>query len=358
MHPGKMLSYQPDHPIRDSISMDSCVPVPTPVARTTRRFTMDSDRQISLLLDSCESLNGTLITSEAETILRTVNKTAAADEMPREVTLELGTIRLSRPIDSPVRYHAIRRPRMLPQEMDKLLKELGRCDDLRLTLGGVGDPVCAENLIEVIEAAKEAGVSAINVETDLLIADDQLIRRLVEARPDVISVVVPALTQKTYMDVMGVDGLNRVVANVKTLLLHRQKLGSGVPLIAPIFTKTTANLGEMELWFDQWLRAVGSAVLRGPSDYAGQIPDHAVADMSPPCRRACARLASRLTVLCDGSIVACEQDFNGRSPLGTIGTTSIGEVWKTKFAALRDDHTAGNFMKQPLCGACRDWHRP
>ncbi len=109
-HPGKMLSYQPDHPIRDAISMDSAVPVPTPVARTTRRFTMDSDRQISQLLDSCESLNGTLITSEAETILRTVNKTAGPDEMPREVTSGAVAARMSRPIDSPVSYHAIRRP--------------------------------------------------------------------------------------------------------------------------------------------------------------------------------------------------------------------------------------------------------
>jgi hypothetical protein len=353
-----MLAYQPDHPIRDSISMDSCVPVPTPVARTTRRFTMDSDRQISQLLDSCESLNGTLITSQAETILRTVNKTAAPDEMPREVTLELTPRRLSRPIDSPIRYQAIRRRPMPAQVMEKLLKELGRCDDLRLTLGGVGDPLCAENVIDVIEAAKDAGVTAINVETDLLVTDDNLICRLVEARPDVISIIVPALTQKTYMDVMGVDGLNRVVANVKTLLLHRQKLGSGVPLIAPIFTKTTVNLGEMELWFDQWLRAVGSAVLRGPSDYAGQIPDHSVADMSPPCRRPCARLASRLTVLCDGAIVACEQDFNGQSPLGTVATTTIAEVWQSKFAALRTDHANGSFMKHALCGACKEWHRP
>jgi hypothetical protein len=357
-HPGKMLSYQPDHPIRDAISMDSAVPVPTPVARTTRRFTMDSDRQISLLLDSCESLNGTLITSEAETILRTVNKTAGPDEMPREVTLELSPRRMSRPIDSPVSYHAIRRRNMLPDEMRKLLTELGRCDDLRLTLGGVGDPLCADNVIEVIEAAKTAGVTAINVETDLLVTDDTLIRRLVEAKPDVISVIVPGLTNKTYADVMGVDGLQRVIANVKTLLLHRQKLEAGVPLIAPVFIKTPANLAEMEAWFDQWLRAVGSAVLRGPSDFARQIPDKSVADMSPPCRKACARLDSRLTILCDGTIVACEQDFHGRSPLGTVETTTIAEVWQTKFAAMRDDHANGAFMKHPLCGGCKEWHRP
>ncbi len=57
---------------------------------------------------------------------------------------------------------------------------------------------------------------------------------------------MPGLTNKTYADVMGVDGLQRVIANVKTLLLHRQKLEAGVPLIAPVFIKTPANSAEME----------------------------------------------------------------------------------------------------------------
>ncbi len=52
-------------------------------------------------------------------------------------------------------------------------------------------------------------------------------------------------------------------------------------------------------------------------------------------------MASRLTILCDGTIVACEQDFHGRSPLGTVETTTIAEVWQTKFAAMRDDHSNG-----------------
>ena len=75
----------------------------------------------------------------------------------------------------------------------------------------------------------------------------------------------------------------------------------------------------MEAWYDQWLRAVGSAVIVGPSDFAGQIPDHAVADMAPPLRRPCARLESRMTILSDGRIVTCEQDVLGRQTLGSLG---------------------------------------
>ena len=89
-----------------------------------------------------------------------------------------------------------------------------------------------------------------------------------------------------------------------------------------------------------------------------QIPDHAVADMSPPRRRACGRLASRMHVLSDGKIVSCEQDVLGRQPLGHLATDRVAEVWAQRFAALRSDHRRGEWGKHSLCGNCREWHRP
>lgn len=357
-HPGRLLNYQPDHPVRDAISMDSAVAVPTPVARTTRRFTMDSNRQIETLSHGTVSLNGSLMGSEAEQILRTVNSLAGEDTLPREITLELTTRRLSKPIDAPSTHLAIDRSPMPLDVIKGLFAELRRADDLRLTLAGVGDPLLAHYLIDVIIAAKEAGISAIGLETDLLTADEDLIKRLVETKIDVIAINVPGITPQTYANVMGVDGLARVIHNVRTLVTHRQSLASGVPLVAPVFTKTAINLGEMELWYDQWIRGLGSAVLRGPSAYAGQIPDCGVADMSPPLRRPCSRLAQRLMILCDGTMVACEQDVLGKAPLGRVGVDAITDVWQARVGGLRRDHAAGNYNTHPLCGGCKEWHRP
>ncbi len=357
-HPGKLLNYQPEHPMRDAISSDSAVAVPVAVARTTRRFTMDSDRQIELLSQSTVSLNGSLMGSEAEQILQHVNRLAADDAKPREITLELTTKRLSRPIDSAGSHLTIERTPLTATDFRPLLAELGRADDLRLTLAGVGDPLAADSLFDVIAAAKEAGISAIGIETDLLTSDQALVKKLVETKIDVVAIHMPAVAPQTYASIMGVDGLARAIANIKVFILHRQTLAQGVPLIAPIFMKMAANLAEIEAWYDQWLRALGSAVIRGPSDFAGQIPSVSVADMSPTIRKPCARLASRLTILCDGTIVACEQDVLGKSPLGRVGSDSIADVWQKRIASLRRDHQAGNFSSHPLCGGCREWHRP
>jgi radical SAM protein with 4Fe4S-binding SPASM domain len=129
-------------------------------------------------------------------------------------------------------------------------------------------------------------------------------------------------------------------------------------LIVPTFMKCRENLEEMEIWYDHWIRVLGHAVIAGPSDFAGQIADCAVADMSPPRRRACGRLKNRMTILSDGTVASCEQDVLGRQATGNVLREPLSEIWRNGFAAIRDDHACGRFGARPLCGACREWHRP
>jgi radical SAM protein with 4Fe4S-binding SPASM domain len=128
--------------------------------------------------------------------------------------------------------------------------------------------------------------------------------------------------------------------------------------MAPIFVKCTTNVAEMEIWYDQWLKAVGGAVIDGPSDFGGLIPDCAVADMSPPKRRPCGRLWSRMTIHSDGKVVSCEQDVLGRQVVGDTSMQPIEEIWRKGFAELRRGHKSEDWSANPVCSACREWHRP
>jgi hypothetical protein len=157
---------------------------------------------------------------------------------------------------------------------------------------------------------------------------------------------------------MGIDAFAQVIENIRVFVVARHERGRGVPLIVPVFKKCTVNIGEMEIWYDQWLRAVGSAVIDGPSDFAGQIAPTAVADMLPPKRSACRRIASRLTILSDGSAVSCEQDVLGRQRVGDLNHQSIKEVWSRGMEPLRTAHLKLDFGNAPACVKCREWHRP
>jgi radical SAM protein with 4Fe4S-binding SPASM domain len=355
-HPGTLVSYRPDSPMRDPISAASCVPIPTPLARATQRFTLDSDRQVERVSAATAHLNGELVTTEAEQLLYTLSCSPHQPTMPRELVLELTPRRQSRPIFEPASHLNIERPDLAWDDAAKILDELGGVDDARLMLAGVGDPLLHERALDLIDAAHQAGVAAIALETDLLGVGPEIIDRLAGSAVDIVSVNLPAITDKTYAAVMGVDGSKTAIENLRRLVGARQGRGRGTPLVVPIFVKTNLNLAEMESWYDHWLTALRCGVIAGPADYAGQIPDVSVAQMEPPRRRPCARLASRITILSDGRAVSCEQDVLGRQPIGNIRDNSLAEIWK-KASTIRADHAAGRWQQHPLCAACRDWHR-
>ncbi len=356
-HPGRLLHYSPGRYGLDPITSPACVAAAAPVARTLHRFKLDSHRQIDKINSSTQSLNGQLMSTAAEELVHRVGEQAGYDAMPREVVLELNVRRASNPVFWPGRYLQIDRPDLTMELAGRLFAELGQVDDLRLTLGGVGDPLLAENVFGIIGQARRSGIEAIHLETDLLNLDAEKAERLAQAEVDLISVRVPAMLPGTYEAVMGTAGLEQAMGGIRLVLEERKRSERGVPLLAPAFVKCRENLAEMEVWYDQWLGALGGAVICGPSDYAGQIADKAVADMSPPKRRACMRLTSRMSILCDGKVVSCEQDVVGKQAVGEIGREPVAELWK-RILRIHGHHVEGSWALQPLCGACREWHRP
>jgi hypothetical protein len=356
LHPGALLAYRPDVAQRDPISTEACAPIPAPLARTIHRFTLDSDRQIARLAAATEHLNGELPTTPGQQLLQSLGR-APSDAMPREVVLELTTRRNTKPIYSPLTYAKIERPDLSEGMFRKILAELAGVDDVRLMLGGVGDPLLHGEVFDLISRAAAAGIS-VALETDLVGINSAVVDWLAESSLDIISVNFPAAAARTYEAVMGVDAMKEVLDNLRRLIEKAQARRNGTPLIVPTFVKTKTNLAEMERWYDHWLRNLACAVISGPSDFSKSIPDVSAARMEPPLRRPCARLAGRITILSDGTMVSCEQDVLGKQALGHISRQTIFEVWTKGMSPLREDHHRGNWAARPVCADCSDWHRP
>jgi hypothetical protein len=357
-HPGALLAYRPDLPVHDPISNPSCAPVATPLARTLHRFTLDSERQIDRIAHATAHLNGELISTEAEQFVRFLDASPETMELPRDVVLELNTRRATRPIYSPSSHIQFDRPEFTVESAKSLFEELASADDVRVVLGGVGDPLLHPEVFAIVDEARRGGIRAIAVETDLIGIEAGVIERLADSPVDVVSVHFPAVCPATYRAIMGVDGFKTVMENLTRLISRRLANGRGTPLAVPTFYKMAGNIGEMEAWYDHWMRVLGCAVIDGPKDFGGRIPDVSVAQMEPPRRRACARIARRVTVLSDGRIVSCEQDIFGRQCFGHIGENSIKSVWAGAAAGIRRDHACGQWKQHPVCAACKEWHRP
>jgi radical SAM protein with 4Fe4S-binding SPASM domain len=351
-HPGRSLHYMPEQPILDPVGRDACVTAPAAVARTTENFLLDCARKIRRFTSAAHALDGSLMATGAEELVQRLANEPTIDELPREITLELNTDRSTAPVYWAGKPEKIDRADIAPSIAENLFGEPGGFDEVRLTIGGVGDPVRSPTLFDVIASARARGVRSIHVETDLVEGDETVIARLAAADVDVVSVFMPALTPQTYASVMGVDAMTRVLTNLKTFVSERARRGAGVPIVVPTFVKLAQNLAEMDAWYDQWLTAVGSAVIVGP-----QRTELDVADMSPARRRPCARLSSRVTVLSDGRVVSCENDVSGKQALGRIGETSLSEIWTDRFGCLRADHAAGAWHTHAVCAGCKAWHK-
>ncbi len=359
--PGRRLHYRPDQPMRDPIGTDASRPAAVKLARSQHSFLLDSDRQIARISAASLSLNGSLARSTAEQIVERFAWPNDVDALPRELVIELNTERLSKPIFRPGQGGKLDREMIRTEAWKKLFDEAAS-DDLRLTIAGAGDPLESAQLFDVIEAARSSGITAIQVVTDLLSHDVSRVEQLAASGIDVVSIYLPAMTAETYAIVMGIDAMTHALKNLAAFAQYRNAACNGVvrgvPIVAPMFIKLAANLGEMEAWYDQWLRAVGVAVIVGPSDFAGQMADLSVADMSPTRRGSCRRIQSRMNVLCDGTIVACEQDFFGRAPIGKVGAAPLKEIWRQHLRPLRNDHVLQQLEHRPLCMKCREWNRP
>jgi hypothetical protein len=355
--PGRLLSYQPDAPMHDPISGKGCVGVATKVARSLGRFDLGSARQIGRMTAMVGGMDVAvmdMVGIDAEMLAGLAAAKAPGEgELPAEVTVELTTRRATRPIFGAGSYLSFSRADMDPAVARRVFSQLA--GGSRVLLGGMGDPLLYGWFADIVRAAAEAGVESVAVETDLVEMSDDALVALTSGTVDVVAVHMPAATGHTYARMMGVDGLGAVLENLKRLCAIA--LPAGVPVVVPVFTKTAANLEEMEAVYDHFLRALGAAAIDGPSTRAGQLPEVGVVDMSPPQRGACRRLGRRMTIWSDGSVPVCDNDVRGLHLLGNAAVDAIGELWTRGLRPVREAHERLTALPV-LCQSCADWDRP
>lgn len=269
-HPGSALHYQPESPCLDPIAADYCLHAPFQLTRTLHDFRVDDDRTLAVA-------EAVLTRDPRITTTGLIEAFDAGADLTRitDLTIELTTARRTKPI-----WLNAAEPDAFDLDSLGLLLEQALAENrqLRITFGRLGDPLCHPDWRQALEIARRAGATSIHIETDLLCETAAIAG--IAALTDLVSVHLPAVTAATYERVMGTDGYAQVTRNLAHLIALGGKRNSGLPLIVPTFVKTTANLDEMEPWYDGWLTQVGSAVVRGPDAF----------DNAPPADIATARM--------------------------------------------------------------------
>ncbi|MEM9418664.1 MAG: SPASM domain-containing protein [Planctomycetota bacterium] len=363
---GSALAYNPKRPAIDPIGRECNLPITASVRDTARRFIFDSPAGMERLARVADQLGDDFIHADAVAITDACrvweldHPDHVFADLPEQITLELTPRRIP---DGPiVPQHHVDLPR---GEMDvELARELlAQCTGKAVTLGGLGDALLHPRWAELVQAAAEADVFGLHLETDLLSPRDEL-APLTELPIDILSVRVNADTAATYAKVMGVDRLPEVMGNLQWLFDRRSTItdsqeqlpAAGLPWIIPRLVKTADTLKDMEMFFERWIQVVGHAVIERPPTLGkgsfALAPDQNPVPMDPPWKTPSPhQVKRRITILSDGTVTLCGQDALGRASLGNASDNSLMELWSRvpslEIPGQRDD--------SPVCRRCHDW---
>lgn len=321
---GGALGYIPTQPRHDPIARPACVQIDASLRATLARFIPDHPQTLTALEHALTGIDAGI---DADAIAARWRRWSeqSMPASPREITLELTTARPARGdrfwfIDADTR----RDPITLDAAERVLTSIADAFPDARLTLAGLGDPLEHERAFEIIDAAHAAGIGFLHVRTDLLCPAPTR-ERLVEAPIDVISVDALAHRATTYQAITGVDRYADVCTGIDELLRAR-RISGGMPQpwIVPRITRRDAVYEEIEVFFDKWTMLAGAAVI-------DQLPETRFGDRIEPLgktRPVVERDARRrMTILCDGSVIADELDLAARRPVASLLRDDPREAW-------------------------------
>ncbi len=356
---GRVMAYQPEQPQRDLTAQSCFYQTEAVIAHASGRCIADTDAavaRIDAILQACGE------EAEIGRVSQWLidHRHQIAGELPSEIEIELTTAdSLPNSTLRPRGAAVGDRGPMDDATFSRIIEELRGRDDVRVVFGGFGDPLLHPKWIEYVAQAREAGIFGIAVRTSGIHLDQRAVEALIAARVDVLNVLLDAVSAGTYAHLHGANYYDQVVKQVEHLLERQREIREPWPLVVCEMLKTRATMGEMEAFYDFWVRKAGAAVISGPSDYAGQWPNHAVMCMAPPNRSACEQIFSQAMVLADGRMTVCDQDFRGEHALGTIQQLPLSELWiGKKMTGVRQSHLQGRYDGIALCAQCQEWHRP
>ncbi len=240
--------------------------------------------------------------------------------------------------------------------IDAVAEWVGGHDDIRIVLGGFGEPTHHPEFAAICRTLRDAGAAAIAVRTNAVEVSAAAGSALFNTPVDVIEVTLDAASAEAYATINGTDAYDLAVAKLDEWIERRANSGRVVPLIVPSMIKARQTLGDMEPFVDTWQSRLGMVLVTGASHYAGQRSPAAVTELAPPDRCACRRVSARTLILADGRMTTCDQDFKGNQTFGRIPDESPGDLWQSAYLlrAIR----AGQIGGAPLCATCNEWHRP
>ena len=169
-----------------------------------------------------------------------------------------------------------------------------------------------------------------------MIAEQEVVQRLLDCSPDVISVDIDGDSAKTRRAMHGVDHWSLILKNMEHLIRGRRVLGEDIgtagfalPWIVPRLQRRVESVEDIPTFFERWRRLLGTAVIDGIPVLADECQRDldSLSKTYPPAAYLRSRSLRELCILSDGTVPSIAGDWSGESIIGDVRESDVYDVW-------------------------------
>jgi hypothetical protein len=209
---------------------------------------------------------------------------------------------------------------------DLFKKIVDECVELGIThvrVHNYGEPFIDRRLVEKVRYAKEQGIKEVGMISNGSLITDAVARGMIEAGLDAINISVDAAGKDVFESTRVGLKYDKVIANIERIVRIRTALEQRRPKLILSFVRQN-NSADEQAFIEHWKRIADKIHITDLHNWAGTL--NRESDVNFPCYRPWLTF----TVLWDGRVSLCCADFDGRTVLGDLKTSTIREIWNAE----------------------------
>ncbi len=237
-----------------------------------------------------------------------------------------------------------------------------------------GEPLLHPQIAEMVEYMKLKGVRT-EIDSNGTLLTEKLARNLIEAGLDFISFSFDGYDKETYESIRIKAVFDKTIENILVFLEAKKRLKRKNPYvrIKSIVQKDKRFSEDKKKKFMQRFGGLpvdefditeafnwGNEKVAASKVYSlGKVKKIEINEKNERFYHPCQRLWTTMSILWDGTVVPCCQDFYGEYKLGNINEKSILEIWNDEpIQLLRTKNIKKEVVDLPLCSKCSIFFTP
>lgn len=231
----------------------------------------------------------------------------------------------------------------------KILDEAGEKGLYACKFNFRGEPLLRKELGLFISYAKKRGIIDVFFNTNAVLLTEEMAMMLIDSGLDRLTVSFEGFEKEMYERSRIGAKFENVVSNVERLRSLREKIGSKKPKIRV----QAVLIPELENRLDEYI-----------TFWKDKVDQVSYNDLEPSVDTVHKRIRNvksswicpfpyqRMTIMWDGTITACKNDYFGKLALGNVNNDSIQKCWIYSLENLRKTHKEGLSHTIESCSEC------